>query len=177
MIWFTADTHFNHRNIIKYECRPFDSVEEMNEALIENWNNTVKPTDAVYHLGDFAFSKNPDQFLSRLNGHKRLIIGNHDSAATIESEHWAGVYDTLEIIVDNTLVVMSHYAHRVWNRSHHGSIMLYGHSHGNLPGSSQSLDVGVDAKWDYKPINIYQIKDRLATLPAYKQEDHHIKER
>lgn len=79
-IWVTSDTHFNHENIIKYCNRPFGSVEEMNETLIENWNSVVKPGDKVYHLGD-VFMGDKEGFKKlwpRLNGQKRLIVGNYD---------------------------------------------------------------------------------------------------
>jgi len=79
-VWFTSDTHFGHKNILEYEkeARPFNTVEEMNEQLISNWNNTVRPKDIVYHLGDFAFGKHNLHIAGRLHGRKRLILGNHD---------------------------------------------------------------------------------------------------
>jgi calcineurin-like phosphoesterase family protein len=78
--WFTSDTHFGHKNILEYEkdARPFDTVEEMNERLIANWNDTVRPKDIVFHLGDFAFGAVNVAIADRLNGHKRLVMGNHD---------------------------------------------------------------------------------------------------
>lgn len=78
--YFTSDHHFGHKNILEYEkeARPFNSVEEMNEKLITNWNNTVSPKDNVFHLGDFAFGKHNISIADRLHGHKRLIMGNHD---------------------------------------------------------------------------------------------------
>lgn len=76
-IWVTSDTHFGHKNIIKYCNRPFKDELEMNEVLIENWNKVVKPQDKVYHLGDVFFGKS-GQVLHRLNGQKRLVLGNHD---------------------------------------------------------------------------------------------------
>lgn len=100
-IWLTSDTHLNHANIIKYCDRPFRDVVEMNEAIIEGWNSVVKPQDICYHLGDVYFAKHwtskivedraveppkdvretqADYMLSRLNGSKRLILGNHDEA-------------------------------------------------------------------------------------------------
>lgn len=78
--WFTSDTHFGHKNILEYEkeARPFETVEEMNETLIDNWNKTVRPKDIIYHLGDFAFGRVNIGIADRLNGRKRIIMGNHD---------------------------------------------------------------------------------------------------
>lgn len=79
--WFTSDTHFGHKNILEYEkdARPFETVEEMNEQLITNWNKTVGQKDIIYHLGDFAFGSSNIGIAGRLNGRKRLIMGNHDT--------------------------------------------------------------------------------------------------
>ena len=79
-IWFTSDTHFNHNNIIRFCNRPWNTVEEMDKALIENWNSVVKPDDIVFHLGDFAFAPNSKwkTLLQALNGKIYLIVGNHD---------------------------------------------------------------------------------------------------
>lgn len=77
-----GDTHFNHANILKfaYEHRPFSNLNEHNEELISRWNSVVNEDDVVYHLGDFAlgYKTNPEDYLSRLNGTKYLIAGNHD---------------------------------------------------------------------------------------------------
>lgn len=79
-IWVVSDTHFGHDNILKYENRPFKSVKEMDEAILENWNAVVKPGDKVYHLGDvyMGSGENAWEILKRLNGKKRLVLGNHD---------------------------------------------------------------------------------------------------
>ena len=71
MIYYTADTHFGHKNIIKYCERPFKSASHMDEVIIKNWNAIVKPEDTIFHLGDFSMEKNPERiekWLSRLNG-------------------------------------------------------------------------------------------------------------
>lgn len=84
-IFFISDTHFGHANMITFlnydgtRMRPFSSVEECDELMIENWNKTVKPTDRVFHLGDVTYKcKNRDEIMQRLNGEKVLIKGNHD---------------------------------------------------------------------------------------------------
>lgn len=79
MIYFSSDSHFWHNNVIKYCSRPFTSIEEMNEALVANWNSIVKPEDTVYYLGDFSLAfRAVETFSFRLNGRKILVPGNHD---------------------------------------------------------------------------------------------------
>jgi calcineurin-like phosphoesterase family protein len=77
-IWFTADTHFGHSNIIKHCSRPFADADEMDAALITTWNAVIQPKDIVWHLGDFAFrsAKNPGDYLKKLYGAKQLVVGN-----------------------------------------------------------------------------------------------------
>jgi calcineurin-like phosphoesterase family protein len=78
--WFTSDTHFGHARIIELADRPFASVEEMNEALVERWNERVAPEDTVIHLGDVALGPIEEslKYIERLNGFKILVVGNHD---------------------------------------------------------------------------------------------------
>ena len=80
MIYFIADTHFNHTNIIKYCNRPFNNTHEMNEYIIQKWNSVVKKDDTVYHLGDVGFGSLQEvkNLVERLNGTKILLRGNHD---------------------------------------------------------------------------------------------------
>ncbi len=82
MEYFISDTHFNHNNIIKYCNRPFKDIEDMNESLVTSWNEVVGPEDTVYFLGDFCLGNRNEviKFGHRLNGHKILIMGNHDKA-------------------------------------------------------------------------------------------------
>ena len=90
-IYLIADPHFNHKNIIKYCDRPFSSVDEMNQVLIKNWNNTVKKEDRIFVLGDFCLS-GKDKIIEigrQLKGRKTLILGNHDSAS-IKTYYEAG---------------------------------------------------------------------------------------
>jgi len=171
-VWFTSDHHFGHKRIIELAKRPFASVEEMDEHMIECWNDVVKPGDLVYHLGDFAFADHTP-YLKRLRGQKRLILGNHDHSNRVKkAEGWATVDSLLHVTVDDTPLVLCHYAMRVWSQSHHGAIHLYGHSHGNLKGDSQSLDVGVDC-WAFEPVSLDEIKSRLAFGKPRTEPDHH----
>jgi calcineurin-like phosphoesterase family protein len=166
-IWFTADKHLGHANIIKFAKRPFSCVEEMDDVIIQRHNERVKNADTVYDLGDFAFADH-NPYLRRLIDHeKRLKYAT--GWQSIEKlrhikNHPSGIF-----------LVLCHYALRVWDRSHHGAIHLYGHSHGNLPGDSQSCDVGVDC-WDFYPVNLDEILERLAD-PYYSrprgEPDHH----
>ncbi len=168
MIHFASDTHWGHANIIKYSQRPFNSVEEMNEALIRNWNERVQQYDTVYHLGDFAFMQY-DQLKKtarRLNGTKHLILGNHDKEIIrhtddlVRSGTFASIQNYYELRHAGEFFVLFHYGQRVWNKSHHGSIHLYGHSHGSLPPFGKSVDVGVDCKEitsDYRPVSVDEV--------------------
>jgi len=173
--FYTADTHFGHANAIKYCNRPFTSAEEMDEVLIENWNSVVRPGDIVYHLGDFAFYKEEKdirRILKRLNGQKWLIWGNHDKIIrhniTIQKMFVkCGPYH--EVVDGEDHVILSHYKFSTWNKSHHGSIHLFGHSHGTLEGDNQCQDVGTDC-WNYFPITIEQIKSQLKKNPIRKLE-------
>jgi calcineurin-like phosphoesterase family protein len=84
-IFLTSDSHFGHVGVTKFlapngvdKLRPWDTIEEMDEALIENWNKVVRPQDKVYHLGDVVINRRALPTLARLNGTKILIKGNHD---------------------------------------------------------------------------------------------------
>lgn len=131
MIFYIADTHFNHENILKLESRPFKTVDEMNETIITNWNSCVSQNDTVYVLGD-AFLGEEDKsikIISRLNGHKHLIVGNHDKIQGRLKFYWESVSDYAEIIDDNRLVVLSHYPILFYKNQKRNSVMLYGHVH------------------------------------------------
>lgn len=197
-IYFTSDTHFGHINIIKYCNRPFlfdyeldkdrlydqqnIDVEKMDETLIKNWNAVVTAQDTIYHLGDFAFYKDQKKtrnVIRRLNGNKVLILGNHDKylePETLKMFNSVHLYYELNVPdedVGKQMIVLCHYAMRVWNKSHHGSWMLFGHSHGTLPDepNSLSLDVGSDC-YGYTPISYDRIK-KLMSKKTFQPVDRH----
>ena len=174
--FFTSDLHLGHEAIIKLAARPFKSVEEMNRSLIDRWNSVVNEDDVVYVVGDFAYkSKTPArQYLSRLNGTKHLIKGNHDGSDTIRAP-WASVNDLLEVTVDGTRLCLCHYGMRVWPKSRKGAVHLYGHSHGRLPdfrtqAGGGCLDVGVDC-FDFYPVPLPEILNRISKLPIIATEN------
>lgn len=185
--YFTSDLHLGHTNIIKYANRPFKDADEMNEAIIRNWNSVVTENDTVFVLGDVVFFSHEDKIkyvLNRLNGIKRLIWGNHDRKLhKIWQKYFLTVNDILTVNVPPELnngkkgqeIVCCHYAMRVWNKSHYGAYHLYGHSHGTLPDDSKALscDVGVDC-WNFTPVSMQQINKHMSKK-TFKPIDHHGK--
>ena len=177
---------FFHENIIQYDNRPFSSIGEMHEKVIENWNARVHKGDTVYHIGDFALTwkksdtEKVETILSSLNGQKHLIIGNHDRDPCIKARGWASTQHYKELKFDfgdvhKQRIVMFHYALRTWNQSHRGSWMLHGHSHGQLSDiGGKTMDAGCMLH-NYAPINIDEIEEFMSSRPAVAV-DHHIPE-
>lgn len=165
MVYFTADSHFNHYNILCHCNRPFENLAEMDEALIDNWNSVVGKGETVYHLGDFAFStaNAASKYLQRLNGKVHLILGNHDKRSIRRCPDFASQQKLLEVTIRGQRITLCHYAMRSWNCSCHGAWQLYGHSHGKLADdpNSRSLDVGVDS-WNFTPVSFEQVEAALA---------------
>ncbi|EHJ97747.1 metallophosphoesterase [Agrobacterium tumefaciens] len=155
-IWFISDTHFGHNNIIGY-CRPhFSSVDEMESAIIENWNNAVRPDDLVYHLGDFAW-KTADAKRVRplLNGAIRLIVGNHDDIPSLAP---AGLFQRIYLWKQfrDLGFTASHIPMR-FDQLRHGAKNLHGHVHGDLTGLEPfHRDVSVESI-GYKPVHMDEI--------------------
>jgi calcineurin-like phosphoesterase family protein len=168
-LFFTSDHHFGHTNVIKFCDRPFETVEEMNEALIQRWNEKISPEDEVYHVGDFGMTKDREMIsdiLDRLNGTIYLIVGNHEGAALNHRKRFKWVKDYFELKVQDESckngvqrIILFHYAMRVWRGDYRGTWHLYGHSHGNLPDLEDRLcfDIGVDCH-DFYPLSYDEVK-------------------
>lgn len=165
MIWFTSDLHLGHRAAISMCDRPFETIEEMNEILTQNFNSCVKKNDTVYIVGDIAH-RTPvnvvNQWIAGLNGKKVLCKGNHDKK--YNAELFAGIYDFLEISTHGINVSLMHYPMMSWPKFHHGSLHLHGHIHSkgdyNLQQKKEGIlryDVGVGAN-NYYPVSIEQVK-------------------
>ncbi len=180
-----------HFNIIGLCQRPFGSVEEMENAIVERHNAVVGPEDVVYDLGDFAFrcsAEHAVECLRRLNGRRTILWGNHDKALRqalkrgllddlLESGRLSFIGDPdphlqtgFQVVVENQWIVLAHYAQRTWQGAFRGAWHLYGHSHGNLPAFKKSMDVGVDA-WDFRPLSFEQIRDHMqAVIEAFAED-------
>lgn len=148
----------------------------MNEELIKNWNALISDDDEVYHLGDVSLGspEKTKEILYRLNGKIYLINGNHEKSVLSKSynrDRFEWIKDYHELKINNeggkSMIVMCHYAMRVWNKSHHGAYHLYGHSHDSLEYQSwgKSMDVGVDSAarilGEYRPFKFNEIKSIL----------------
>ena len=132
--YFIADPHFGHANVIKFDQRGFDSVEEMDKVMKERWNNTVKEDDEVYILGDISFlpSSETEELIKSLNGEKILIMGNHDSKFLKNpriKEQFKLITSYRELYFDNKLLVLCHYPIPCFKNHLHGAYHFYGHVH------------------------------------------------
>ena len=183
-IYFTSDLHFGHKNIIKFDNRPYFTVQEMNEDLIERWNNRVGISDLTYVLGDLCWKSDCgciQDTLRRLNGQIILIKGNHD--------HWlhntgnkrllAGVkdYDDIKVTLKDGTVkrcILSHYFMPLYNGHYYNAIHLHGHSHNTKEADEEAkiakclnengypneiYNVGC-MLWDYEPVTLDEILDK-----------------
>lgn len=168
--FFVSDLHVDHFNIMKFCNRPFNTVEEMNEILIQNWNSVVGPHDYVYHLGDFGFGTPTklNEIFKRLHGVKMNITGNHDGKV-VKNLPWAWQKEQYGFKMDNRYIWLNHYPMRSWNRSYHGAGHLHGHVHGRCKPYGKSFDIGVDS-WDYTPVNFETIKLIMDRLPTQNPE-------
>lgn len=164
MIYFTSDLHLGHRGIIEMQNRPFEDVQEMNRVLIQNYNAVVHKDDTVYILGDISHHLQKDkanELISRLNGKKILIRGNHDKE--YDSVLFDEICDFKTVSLNGTYFALMHYPMLSWPKKNSGSIQLHGHIHSceeyNLQNRAEEIrryDVGVDAN-HYFPVSVKQI--------------------
>ena len=146
MNYYISDLHLGHKNIMssKMSNRPFNSVEEMDEILIKNWNNIVKNEDDIYILGDFCYKsgKNPKEYLNRLNGKKHLIVGNHDGQILRDPvcrKCFVEIKDMLNIKDGNKNLFLCHYPMAEWPGYFRETIHLYGHIHNNTTNDTYKI--------------------------------------
>lgn len=156
MNYYIADTHFGHDNIRRLSNRPFNNVEEMDKVIIDNWNSKVTDNDDVYILGDFSYkSKDPIEYLKKLNGKKHLIIGNHDNKLLKNPNHkkyFVEIVDMKMIDDNGTQIVLCHYPLVEWNGYYRNVLHFYGHVHNTYHNETtryardmkNAYNVGVD---------------------------------
>ena len=171
-VYFTSDTHFNHANIIGFCNRPFKSVEEMNEKLIENWNNVVGADDIVFHLGDFCLGGSAEwtKVLDRLNGKIYLIQGNHDMKNLRQgyTNRFELITMQMHIEVGKQKIYLTHCPFLCYGGAYRDTWQLFGHVHTSKynTGKDKSrlaylfptqYDVGVDNN-NFTPVFFEQVK-------------------
>lgn len=154
-IFITSDTYFNDNNIIDYDERNFDSVIEMNEKIIENWNKVVGEDDIVYHLGNFGTGRleNLIHIFKYLKGRTLIVRGNNDvSFNDLLEIGFSGVADELTLNYDGIIYVLTHkpdFCHKnVW-----GVVNIHGH----IPSADKFYENFINVNcsaWDYTPIKL-----------------------
>lgn len=164
-IFFASDTHFAHKNIINFtdrqsgkRIRPYDSVEEHDEAIVKNWNSVVQQHDTVYHLGDVSINKIGIQTVSRLNGRKILLRGNH---CIFDTELYQQVFTDVR--------AYKVFTDRKWIASHipihkecieRWKLSLHGHLHSNIINDPEYLNVSCE-QIQMTPISIDDVEKRV----------------
>lgn len=177
------ETMWQNKNM-QNEWEPsWASISRMDDYLIRRINENVKSDDILWHLGDFCYGKKGGmenaarKYRERINCRNVfLVAGNHDSPIT--RRVFSSCYDTYELKINSTHIVLSHYAQAFWNKSHRKSWMLYGHAHGsaeqwmddNMPGRL-SMDVGVDNIFrilgEYRPISFEEISSIFSSRNGF----------
>lgn len=167
-IWFISDTHLGHENILKFTrndgtpLRRFSSLEEMHHTILSNWNSVVKPQDKVYHLGDVAFRDWALRLLKNANGHKRLILGNHDR---FKMSMYQEVFEKIYGVGRVDRLWLTHVPMHVDSVAPDNCVgNVHGHLHYRTIDHSKYLNVSVECI-DYRPIHLDQV---LSLLGKYK---------
>ncbi|MDY3801066.1 MAG: metallophosphoesterase [Bacilli bacterium] len=159
-IFVTADTHFNHENIIKYCNRPFKDVNEMNEVIINNWNSVVSKDDIIYHIGDYGFGTKDElkEIFDKLNGKKYLIMGNHDLRVGKRYFLELGFIEVYKKKCEFDKYIFTHRPIEV----NENIINVYGHIHNNpideKYNDKNHMCVSLD-KTKFKPVLLTTIED------------------
>lgn len=220
-IWFFSDPHYNHiqmiRDLSKFEdksrLRDFPSLEAHDSTLVNNINNNVKETDVLICLGDWSFGSYKDDYnINKIFEFREkiqcktlhLVLGNHDRDIRKNTKNCQSLFTSVNHYLEVEIkelkhnekstkqdIILSHYAHRVWNKSHRGSWMLYGHSHGSLDEMKpeftsptwigddyfiknfKTMDVGIDTHPEFRPYSYKEIKDIMDKKEILLNVDHH----
>ena len=192
-IWYTSDLHFSHKALCKgtskwedkSDCRDFDSIESMNDTILDSINKYVKENDVLFILGDFHLGPNSEleSLRNKINCKNiHFIFGNHDHYLKEHLEFSNKLFTTVqfykEIKVDDLLICLFHYKQYIWNSSHENSTSLYGHSHGDAEyiEHGKSMDVGVDNAFrilkEWRPFSHDEVMELLKDR-SFETIDHH----
>lgn len=163
--YFISDTHFGHANIMKFEpeFRPFTHVDEMNEHIIQEWNKIVSPLDEVYHLGDVYFgSKSNLSLVTRLNGKKKLVLGNHDTHTTMQEFNDVGFVEIYGMLKFRKTMLITHAPVHPDELQYGATHNIHGHTHGRLikdkfgKPDARYINVCVE-RANYKPVHVDEL--------------------
>lgn len=164
--WFTSDTHLFHANVLKFMHgdkrlrHEFNSLDEMHEAIVERWNKNIRPQDYVYHLGDVTFQYHApfNELMSRLNGHKRLIIGNHDKLKQGGLLQWFDKVMLWHGFKEHNFTA-THIPLRL-DSIRDGAFNIHGHTHARCLDDPHYINVSVEVR-DYTPVHIDTIVEEI----------------
>lgn len=191
MTFFTSDLHFGHKNIIELCNRPFETIDEMDEALIKNWNRKVKKNDVVYLIGDVVWDKSKvAYYMEKLSGKKILVAGNHDSTWVKREEcqkHFESVVPYLEVHLNGHPITMCHYPMLEWKSSREETrrklgYLIHGHIHNRIAEEYRqlflnfnALNAGVDVNF-FEPVTFEELlennlKFKISALSAQEDRD------
>lgn len=169
MIYYIADTHFGHNSVLKFDDRPFETIEEHDRCLMENWNARIQDRDDVYILGDFAYrNEKPEEwYLERLKGKKHLIIGNHDSRL-LENEAAMRYFESADKMLHVTdgrdELCLCHYPLAEWFGFYKGHYHIYGHIHNHDDETARFMKTRESAfnagcmLYGYTPVTLEEMK-------------------
>lgn len=137
MNYYISDLHFSHKNIIKFDDRPYQTTDQMNADLIKRWNSVATEKDDIYVLGDmFWDSKAAPMILEQLNGRIHLIKGNHDNISPEMLHYFASISGYSEFNDNGRHVILCHYPIMFYNHSFMKNCwMLCGHVHNTRENS------------------------------------------
>jgi calcineurin-like phosphoesterase family protein len=195
-VFFTSDTHYMHNNLCRgvtrwrikdddgnmvvpfNDVRDFDTLEEMNELMIQNINDTVGENDILFHCGDWSFGgfERVDEFRKLIRCKNiHLLLGNHDHHIQNNKDgirrFFSSINHYLELRVNDVNIVMCHYPIVSWNNMRRGTIMLHGHQHlkgDDRFGNGKRMDVGMCGSPDYRPYSLEEIVEILSPRTNYE---------
>lgn len=158
--YFISDLHFEHRNILAFDNREFSDVKTHDRFLIDTWNNKVGVDDDVWILGDVSWHNvtKTIEILKELNGHKHLIIGNHDRRF-LKNQVFRNEFESIEhykeiILDDDNGIVLCHYPIPTYNNHFSGWTHLYGHVH-------TGFEYNMIKQFEYQMKDLYRKPSRM----------------